>query len=722
MLKSGAVLLAVSSALALFVSLLVAIAHTVKVKIKIAFCAVLLNITLWQATIFIADNVTTHLRFWNHLVFLWPTLAVISFLIFLTFLSSQYGDRPLRDKRSLVFGTIFGLSVLVQLVAIVSGSIFTQVVFNPVDNTYIFLRGPMYPLYLVGLGVLLILSLIRQVESLTSKKKSQQERRAFRTIFTTVLIAIMYGVFTNILLPNLVGQEYVSLGLITVDILAIGFALSIVRYQFLDIRTYIFRSLAYVTTLLLLMFTYVGIASLFSSFLLKISLSIGAIIILSVVTLLVAVSFQPLLNRFNRITNKLFFRDYYNPEDVLDSLANLLVGTVDVQTIQAQSKQILENALRPTYFSYILNSQQTKNELVPILEATDLNVITPYELDARHHVTLIRRLKKANIVLAVRLRTKHENIGFMLLGPRRSGSGYSYSDQKLLSLAADQLAIGLQNSLRFQEIQNFASTLEKKVEEATAQLRRTNEKLRQLDQTKDDFISMASHQLRTPLTSVKGYVSMVLDGDAGPVSPLQRKLLNQSYISSQRMVYLISDLLNVSRLRTGKFIIEPVPCNLAKVIDEEIEQLKETAKGRNLELTYQKPPHFPTLMLDETKIRQVIMNFIDNAIYYTPSGGRIAVTLTDKPESVEFTVADNGIGVAKHEQPHLFTKFYRAHNAKRARPDGTGLGLFMAKKVIVAQGGAIIFKSQEGKGSTFGFMFAKKKLASPAPVNEARKG
>jgi signal transduction histidine kinase len=263
--------------------------------------------------------------------------------------------------------------------------------------------------------------------------------------------------------------------------------------------------------------------------------------------------------------------------------------------------------------------------------------------------------------------------------------------------------------LRFEEIEQFNLTLQQKIEDATKKLRRTNEKLRQLDETKDDFISMASHQLRTPLTSVKGYVSMVIDGDAGPLTPLQKKLLNQSFISAQRMVYLISDLLNVSRLRTGKFVIEPVPTNLANIVSEEVKQLVETAKGRNLELTYHKPDHFPSLMLDETKTRQVIMNFVDNAIYYTPSGGHITINLVDKPQAIELTVVDDGIGVPKVEQHHLFSKFYRANNAKRARPDGTGLGLFMAKKVVIAQGGAIIFKSQEGKGSMFGFTFAKTK-------------
>ena len=115
-------------------------------------------------------------------------------------------------------------------------------------------------------------------------------------------------------------------------------------------------------------------------------------------------------------------------------------------------------------------------------------------------------------------------------------------------------------------------------------------------------------------------------------------------------------------------------------------------------------------MLDETKIRQVIMNFVDNAIYYTPGGGSITVHLLDKGSAVELRVEDDGIGVPKSEQPHLFTKFYRAGNARKQRPDGTGLGLFMAKKVIMAQGGSLIFESQEGKGSTFGFVFSKSKL------------
>ena len=152
------------------------------------------------------------------------------------------------------------------------------------------------------------------------------------------------------------------------------------------------------------------------------------------------------------------------------------------------------------------------------------------------------------------------------------------------------------------------------------------------------------------------------------------------------------------------------PVNLGEVVQEELGQLQATATTRSLTLEYKKPKNFPMLMLDETKTRQIIMNFVDNSIYYTPAGGRIKVRLISTPTTIEFRVEDNGMGVPRSEQPHLFTKFYRAGNARKARPDGTGLGLFMAKKVIIAQGGALIFDSIEGKGSTFGFVFSKSKL------------
>ncbi len=311
---------------------------------------------------------------------------------------------------------------------------------------------------------------------------------------------------------------------------------------------------------------------------------------------------------------------------------------------------------------------------------------------------------------AIKLMVRRRIVGVLVVGFFSPPDKIIQADTNLLDRLGESIGVALDNKLLFEENQKVLR-----------QLKQSNAKLMALDEAKDDFVSMASHQLRTPLTSVKGYVSMVLEGDAGEINDLQKKLLTQSFFSSQRMVYMIADLLNVSRLRTGKFLISRTPVNLAEVVEQELRQLYETAVSRNLKLTYKKPKNFPEVMLDETKTRQIIMNFVDNAIYYTPAGGHIEVLLADKDNRIELRVVDNGIGVPKNERSHLFTKFYRAGNARKARPDGTGLGLFMAKKVIVAQGGTLIFDSVENKGSTFGFVFSKNKHNPTQKVIKSKK-
>lgn len=315
------------------------------------------------------------------------------------------------------------------------------------------------------------------------------------------------------------------------------------------------------------------------------------------------------------------------------------------------------------------------------------------ELGCRtHELNTLRKQLPLQSLYVVKLMVRQRLVGMLVVGFLGTVNEILETDKSLLDRLAGSIGVALDNKLLFEENQRVLM-----------QLKRTNAKLKALDETKDEFIGMASHQLRTPLTSIKGYVSMVLEGDAGKLNDMQYKLLDQAFTSSQRMVYLIADLLNLSRLKTGKFVIDASSVNIAELISGEISQLRETAASRNVTIVYDQPAKFPVLELDMSKMQQVLMNLIDNAIYYTPAGGKIEIRLKKLQKEVEFTVKDNGIGVPKAERPHLFTKFYRATNAKKQRPDGTGIGLFMAKKVIVAHGGSIVFESAEGKGSTFGF-------------------
>jgi signal transduction histidine kinase len=198
---------------------------------------------------------------------------------------------------------------------------------------------------------------------------------------------------------------------------------------------------------------------------------------------------------------------------------------------------------------------------------------------------------------------------------------------------------------------------------------------------------------------------MVLDGDAGEVTTEQRKLLEEAFVSSQRMVALIEDFLNVSRLQTGRFSIDCQPVDIRSIVKEEVDTLRSTAANRSLTLQLVIGKNIPdSILVDKSKIRQVVMNLIDNAIYYSLPNQRIQVRLSREGGDIRFAVHDKGIGVPKKEQARLFTRFYRANNARKRRPDGTGVGLYLAKRVIDEHGGSMIFRSTEGEGSTFGFV------------------
>ncbi|MCA9324571.1 hypothetical protein KDA23_00680 [Candidatus Saccharibacteria bacterium] len=576
------------------------------------------------------------------------------------------------------------------------------------------------------------------------RRRVIEDRSAINTIFFGVFIAFVANTLSNLIFPFLINNRQAVealniVGYLGLVIFVFSLFIAITRQRLFDIKLVVARSLAYLLSLAVLAGIYGLVIFGISQTVFNIDISVGAQIFLATSTGILGLAFQPFRRVFDNVTTHIFYQDAYDPQKLFDQLNKVLVSSLDVGYLMRHSSAIISSTLKSEFCVINLNRGDRlfgenadilakKKKAMRVIRFESGRVKHNSILDdslGQNHIDLRQAMADTGVALIVKIgpgRLHTEGMGEILLGFKKSGNPYNDQDFRNLEAVANVLVLAIQNALRFEEIQRFNELLQEKVEEATRKLRDTNQKLRELDDTKDDFISMASHQLRTPLTSVKGYLSMVLEGDAGKVTATQKKMLGQAFTSSQRMVYLIADLLNVSRLKTGKFVIDAHPTNLAEMVQEEIIPLTESANARGIDLKYHKPANFPAIDLDETKTRQVIMNFIDNAIYYTPSGGHIEVQLEDTPTSYELKVVDDGIGVPKVEQHHLFTKFYRAGNARKARPDGTGLGLFMAKKVILAQGGSIIFESREGKGSTFGFLFPKKHHPASKPLPVATTG
>jgi signal transduction histidine kinase len=561
----------------------------------------------------------------------------------------------------------------------------------------------------VAFGVSLLW--LRHNETPDTKIKT---RNQIRIIIYGAILALIIGVIGG--LSKSSGGNLLSSLAVTVFATITFFA--IFRHGLFDIQSFVMRAVGYSFTLVIIGAIYVIPGGLLLSHILHAPLHVNSIIFLSIFTLVVAVLFEPLRLRFNTITNRIFFRNYYNSQDILDRLSELLVGSVNIDNIKSGSTKILEDSMRPRFIRYLLIAENNSEDKIIInqLIKENFSVILFDEFEENSQDQVYNVLKNNQIAVAVRLRTTRD-LGFMCFGYKESGVIYSQSDKQLLNVVANEIAVSLQNALRFREIESFNITLQQKIDAATKQLIVANSRLKELDNAKDDFIGMASHQLRTPLTLIRGYIKMVTIGDVGKVNDKQKKFLIQAQDNAERMVDLVTELLNVSRITSGKFSIEASPVDLATLINDEIKHLSNMAMSRKIDLTFHKPEHFPLLMLDEEKTKQVVINFIDNAIHYSrPKGGKIDVQLTAKND-IELRVVDNGIGVPEKEKENLFTKFYRAKNAKDVRPDGTGIGLYLAKVVVTEEGGDLIFESKEDVGSTFGFKFKKDKIVS-ANIND----
>jgi len=564
------------------------------------------------------------------------------------------------------------------------------------------------------------------------RKRTRQVKNQINFILTGILIALIANVFTGFIAviagynalaaPVGVLSLLVSSGLITY---------SIIRHKLFDIRVVVARSIAYILLFATLVIVYslfiFGLSGLFFT---STTLSGFQQIAYVLFAILLAFTFQPLKRFFDKATNRLFYRDAYDPQLLVSQLNSILVSTIDLHTLLRRSSNLLTDTLKAEFCYFEVSKTEMVGQIIVgtdhgSLSSADIAQIQDAALSLKSKIILNdylgssgneNKLKsildKHNIAIFSRLHggshPEGQGTASLILGFKKSGNIYSNQDIRVVETIANELVIAIQNALRFEEIRSFNATLQGKVDTATDQLRVTNAKLKQIDKAKDDFISMASHQLRTPLTSIKGYLSMVLEGDVGNVTATQRKVLEEAYTSSQRMVYLIGDFLNVSRIQTGKFELERTQANLAEILTDEIDQLRAMAQGRNLKIEYTPPSHFPTAYIDQDKFRQVMMNFIDNAIYYSHANAAISVQMTKDANDIVFKVTDQGIGVPADERHRLFTKFYRATNAKKQRPDGTGIGLFMAQKVIVAHGGSVIFESKENQGSTFGFRLSLK--------------
>lgn len=223
-----------------------------------------------------------------------------------------------------------------------------------------------------------------------------------------------------------------------------------------------------------------------------------------------------------------------------------------------------------------------------------------------------------------------------------------------------------------------------------------------IESIQSDFVSLSSHQLRTPLSAIKWYAEMLLSQKQGRLNDKQLLYLQQISRSNERAINLVNDLLDVSRIQEGKIHLELRPTKIEGVVEETLDNFQNLIKNKNITINFEivNGP-LPLITTDREKLKRIVSNVVSNAIHYSPQGGRVRVTVEKNTDHVMLKVADSGAGIPEADQPKIFSKFFRSQNVIKLAPDGTGLGLFITKSLLDAMGGQIAFQSREGQGTTF---------------------
>jgi len=597
--------------------------------------------------------------------------------------------------------------------------------------------GLLFPLYLAHMGLYIISALA--IAFLVGRRAAKRTRSQLLIIGLGIVVTAGITVFTNLLLPywfNFFGLQEV--GALSTMALLSALAYAISMHQLFDVRVIIKRTFVYTLLLGTVFALYSSIIFLFTQVLQGgIALSGANFFASMVAAVVIGLTLEPLRRWLDARTDGFLFKREYEHQQVIKEVTHKLL---DVVALDEALKILMETMVQVLHLNHAVTFVfQAGDGGKPVIKRVqqigyassthlflgenDLTVsyfhghpeILPLkalaqrveresrELEAatrRKHVgatqdqasdlsgrvhdhaaekSVLKKLYTMGVALAVPLELNGQLLGLVLLSDKMSGESYSTEDIELLESMSAQAISAIQKA-----------------------------KLYEGDQMKSEFVSIASHELLTPISAMEGYLSMILDEGMGEVDPQARNYLEKVYSSAHRLAILVKDLLSVSRIDSGKIKVEQQQLDIAKLIAESVDQLEFKAKEKGLALNF-KPSSLtyplPQVWADPDRTTEILVNLIGNAVKYTPQG---QVTVTAKREEkplpcVRVSIHDTGLGMSREAQSHLFEKFYRVATPETSGIQGTGLGLYITRSMVEKMGGAISLHSAPGQGSTFSF-------------------
>lgn len=568
--------------------------------------------------------------------------------------------------------------------------------------------GELWPLWVIVFLANLVIALVILI------LKIRRSKGIIRTQLLYLLygfcLLFTFGIFTNLILPSINNFSIQQLGPLS-TVFFVGFTTyAIIRHRLLDIRLIVARSVTYTILMSGIVLTYILAIYSLSSYISNYQFEFSVFL-----TIGIALTFQYVREWINNITDNLFFRTNYNSHILLAELTAILAKTIRLDEMAHSSLEEMLSVMhiskgaiyfhedKRSYPSVLVGYNKEyvfgKEYLNTLHGRSSIIVYDEVEDDAEK-----KMMRKYDASIIMPLISGENRQGILVLGEKNSGEVYSERDIEVIQIFGPELSVALANAKSYEEIKKFNETLQAKVEDATRELKNANEHLKELDKLKDEFIAIASHELRTPMTVIRGNLWIVLE-ESKNLDNESKERLETSLGSAEHLITLVTQILDVSAIEGNKIKLSPKKIDLEDTVREVENEVGQLASQKNIVITNTIDGKKYEVFVDPDKLKQVFVNLISNAIKFTKEGGTITIGAVKDSKFVTVLVSDTGQGISKENLPKLFTKFGKIETSlnKVSNAPGAGLGLYICKKLIELWGGKINADSKVGNGMTFSF-------------------
>lgn len=428
-----------------------------------------------------------------------------------------------------------------------------------------------------------------------------------------------------------------------------------------------------------------------------------------------ALSFSPLRYGAEEIIRQFFPFADYNSHQLIKRLNAISYSSLTLERLTTHFFQEFEVNLNVGSILFLIldkDGNQTTRlhgfESIPDLKPLEIQELvkaTHQKPVFIHHIRpdhLRHKLEAHQIKVVIPLTNNENLLGLLILGPKTNKHPFTTKDLKVLDAIAPKVGFAIQNAREYERVSSHNQQLIDNLEQTNQKLRDLNDKLKHDDKLKDEFIYVATHELKNPVTAMRGYLSLIEEGRFGEVPETLKNPLGQVLSSNQQLITLLNNLLQIARIEAPNITFTTKPIAICEVIDQVIRDLKALADQKGLKINHSYANPSITVIAEKERLREIISNLLSNAIKYSDSG-TIEVTHEIKDDTLVTSVKDQGVGISDKDQKMIFTRFFRVEEEAAKGIPGTGLGLFIIKELIERMQGKIWFTSKIGTGSNFSF-------------------